>query len=117
MPSIHEPFGIVALEALISENILITTATGGIKEIVEGVEYFQISNPSSLRSAIKKIQKLTPEHRQQIIQQGVSRAKEFSWDVQARKLLQVYREVIGQPYKENMVLEEYYKQFYPDRVK
>jgi glycosyltransferase involved in cell wall biosynthesis len=117
MPSIHEPFGIVALEALISENILITTATGGIKEIVEGVEYFQISNPSSLRSAIKKIQKLTPEHRHQIIQQGVSRAKEFSWDVQARKLLQVYREVIGQPYKENMVLEEYYKQFYPDRVK
>jgi glycosyltransferase involved in cell wall biosynthesis len=116
MPSVHEPFGIVALEALISENMFITTASGGIKEIVEGVEYFHITNPSSLRSAFKKIQKLTPEERQSIVQQGVNRARQFSWDVQAQKLLQVYKEVINEPYKENMVLEEFYKQFYPSRV-
>ena len=116
MPSVHEPFGIVALEALISENMFITTASGGIKEIVEGVEYFHITNPSSLRSAFKKIQKLTPEERQSIVQQGVNRAQQFSWDVQAQKLLQVYKEVKDQPYNENMVLTEFYKQFYPSRI-
>lgn len=116
MPSVHEPFGIVALEALISENLFLTTASGGIKEIVEGVEYFHLDNPSSLRSAIKKIQKMSPEEKQRITQQGVNRARQFSWKTQSQKLLEVYKEVKGQPYKENKVLEEYYKQFYPNRI-
>jgi glycosyltransferase involved in cell wall biosynthesis len=116
MPSIHEPFGIVALEALISENLFLTTAAGGIKEIVEGVEYFFIDSPSSLRSAIKKIQKMPPEEKQKIIQQGVNRARQFSWKTQSQKLLKVYKDVINEPYKENFILEEYYKQFYPNRL-
>ena len=116
MPSVHEPFGIVALEALISENLFLTTASGGIKEIVEGVEYFPINNPSSLRSAMKKIQKMTLEERQKIVEQGVNRARQFSWKDQAQKLLKVYKEIEGQPYKENIVLEEYYKLYYPSKI-
>ena len=116
MPSIHEPFGIVALEALISENLFLTTASGGIKEIVEGVEYFHLDNPSSLRSAIKKIQKMSLEEKQRIVEQGVNRARQFSWKTQSQKLLEVYKEVKDQPYKENKVLQEFYKQFYPNRL-
>ena len=55
MPSMHEPFGIVALEALASECLLITTASGGIKEIVEDLKYFHIENNDYLNNMYNTI--------------------------------------------------------------
>ncbi len=93
MPSKHEPFGIVALEALISENLFITTASGGIKEIVEGIEYFKIENSLDLLKTIKQIQKLSEEDKNRIIQKGKQRVLEYPWSKFADKLYNVYQEV------------------------
>ena len=93
MPSKHEPFGIVALEALISENLFITTASGGIKEIVEGTEYFKIENSSDLLKTFQQIQTLSEEDRNRIIQKGKQRALEYPWSKFADKLYNVYQEV------------------------
>jgi glycogen(starch) synthase len=101
MPSKHEPFGIVALEALISENLFITTAAGGIKEIVDGIDYFQIQDSNDLLKTFKSIQSLSVEVKQNIIQKGKQRALEFPWSEFADKLYNVYREVTA----EKLILE------------
>ncbi len=96
MPSKHEPFGIVALEALISENLFITTASGGIKEIVNSIDYFQIQDSNDLLKVFKNIQSLSTEARQNIVQKGKQRALEFPWSKFADKLYNVYQEVTTQ---------------------
>lgn len=101
MPSKHEPFGIVALEALISENLFITTASGGIKEIVDGIDYFKIQNSNDLLKTFKGIQNLSEEAKQNIIQKGKQRALEFPWPKFADKLYNVYQEVTA----EKLILE------------
>lgn len=90
MPSKHEPFGIVALEALASDNIFITTASGGIKEIVEGTEYFKITDSSSLIEAFNKIKALSIDEINLIKRKGKDRVAEFSWDKPANKLFNLY---------------------------
>lgn len=97
MPSVHEPFGIVALEALISENLFITTASGGIKEIVEGIEYFKIDDKGNdLLSIFKKIQTLSDEEKEKIVRQGKERALEYPWSKFADQLYDTYQNLITQ---------------------
>lgn len=93
MPSKHEPFGIVALESLISENLFITTASGGIKEIVNDIEYFQIQNSSDLINAFKTIQNLSETDKQRIKQKGKERALQYPWSKFANQLYEVYQQL------------------------
>jgi len=103
MPSTHEPFGIVALEALASECILVTTASGGIKEIVKDIEYFHIENSNDLNISYDKIANLSQIDKQSIIEKGRNHVKNFDWEVQSNKVYQVYKEVINMEYNPNMV--------------
>lgn len=96
MPSKHEPFGIVALEALISENLLITTASGGIKEIVDDIEYFKITDSNSLQQTLETIKQLPEEKIKQITNKGKQRAQEYPWSKFADKLYNVYKEVTAE---------------------
>ena len=103
MPSIHEPFGIVALEAMASESILVTTAKCGIKEIVEGTDYIHINNVNDLNHAYNYI-KLLPEHeKNKIKQQNKNYVSKFDWKIQSNKLYELYKEVITMDYNPNMV--------------
>lgn len=94
MPSVHEPFGIVALEALISKNVLITTATGGIAEIVDGIPHLPIKNSKDLESQINFLKNSSKELYDDAISKGVERALQFEWSRQAKLLLDVYKNVI-----------------------
>lgn len=94
MPSSHEPFGIVALEALISENLFITTAAGGIKEIVDGIDYFKISSSTDLLKTFKQIQNLSDIEKTLILNKGKERALKYSWFKSADQLYNVYKELI-----------------------
>lgn len=103
MPSIHEPFGIVALEALASESILITTASGGIKEIVKDIDYIHIENSNDLNNAYNKIKYLSNEEKEKIKQKGKNHVSKFDWKIQSNKLYDVYKEVINMEYNPNIV--------------
>lgn len=103
MPSTHEPFGIVALEALASECLLVTTASGGIKEIVEDIEYFHIENSEDLNLTYDKISNLSESNKKAIIEKGRNHVKNFDWEVQSEKVYQVYKEVSTMKYNENIV--------------
>lgn len=94
MPSKHEPFGIVALEALISENLFITTASGGIKEIVDGIDYFQINNSQDLSNIFEKIKQLKKEDIENIVKKGKEKALQYDWQIFADMLYDVYKEVL-----------------------
>jgi glycogen(starch) synthase len=96
MPSRHEPFGIVALEALMSENLFISTGSGGIKEIVEGTDWFQISSSEDLLNTLKQIQLMSEEDKQKIIKKNKERASEYPWSKFAEKLFRVYS-AVGPP--------------------
>lgn len=94
MPSIHEPFGIVALEALISKNILITTASGGIGEILKNVPFLKINNSQDLAEQIAFLKKCPKSQREKAADKGVKRALQFDWKIQSEKLLEVYKSTL-----------------------
>jgi glycogen(starch) synthase len=94
MPSKHEPFGIVALEALMSENLFISTGTGGIREIVDGIVYFNIQTPQDLEQTFEQIKQLPEEEKNFILCKGKERAKQYSWDTVSEKLLEIYNTLL-----------------------
>ena len=103
MPSMHEPFGIVALEALASECLLITTASGGIKEIVEDLKYFHIENTDDLNNMYNTIINLPQEEKYTIIQNGKNRILNFDWKIQSNKIFNIYREIINMEYIKGII--------------
>jgi glycosyltransferase involved in cell wall biosynthesis len=103
MPSVHEPFGIVALEAMASESILVTTAKCGIKEIVEGTDYVHINNVNDLNHAYNYIKLLPEPEKNKIKQQNKNYVSKFDWKIQSNKLYEIYKEVLTMEYNPNMV--------------
>jgi glycosyltransferase involved in cell wall biosynthesis len=99
MPSTHEPFGIVALEALISNNVFITTNTGGIREITEDVDILQINNSQDLSQALMTLRDMTEDVRYQYHKKGVASARKWSWDKIAKDYYNIYCEVSKESHK------------------
>ena len=93
----------VALEALASESILITTASGGIKEIVQDIDYVHINNSNDLEKAFDYVKNLSNEEKEKIIKKGKNRANNFDWKIQSNKLYEVYKEVMTMNYNSNVV--------------
>lgn len=101
MPSSHEPFGIVALETLASKSLLVTTASGGIKEIVNNIDYFHIENSDDLNKTYNKILNLLDKDKELIIEKGLNKVSNFDWEIQATKIYNVYKEVKDMQYIKN----------------
>ncbi len=95
IPSIYEPFGLVALEAMASECPCIAADTGGLREIVpvEGAGLrFRASDPEHLAEAA--IQVLGDEDlSRQMVSEGLSHIRLFDWADVARQTLDLYGEV------------------------
>ncbi|EEG78558.1 1,4-alpha-glucan branching protein domain-containing protein [Dethiobacter alkaliphilus] len=95
-PSLYEPFGIVALEAMIAETPVVVSDVGGMGEVViDGVDGLKCppGNTKALSSCIRTLledKKLSAR----LAKQGKEKATTtFSWDTLAQKTKQVYREV------------------------
>ena len=101
-PSLYEPFGIVALEAMSMEKPVVVGATGvsGMREVVvpSGPEQcgFHI-NPSDPMDIAWGITSSLEDHNRkiQLGQNGRKRVlQHFSWDVAAQRTIQLYSELI-----------------------
>lgn len=92
VPSIYEPFGLVALEAMASECPCIAADTGGLREVVpiEGAGLrFRASDPEHLAEAA--IQVLGDnELGQRMIEEGLAHIRLFDWDEIAQQTLDLY---------------------------
>ncbi len=92
VPSIYEPFGLVALEAMASECPCIAADTGGLREVVplEGAGLrFRASDPEHLAEAA--IQVLSDEDlSRRMVEEGLAHIRLFDWDDVARQTLKLY---------------------------
>ena len=101
-PSVYEPFGIVAIEAMSMEKPVVVGASGvsGMREIVvasgeeQGGFHVNPNDPTDIAwGIINSLQ--DPEKRRQLGQNGRKRVlKEFTWDEIAKRTVQNYNELL-----------------------
>jgi glycogen(starch) synthase len=93
VPSIYEPFGLVALEAMASGCVCVVAETGGLREVVPadgtaGVR-FRSRDPDALGRVLEQV--LTDdEARAQLVVEGREHVLRFGWPGAARRTLAIY---------------------------
>lgn len=102
VPSLFEPFGIVALEAMAAKSPVVVSDTGGLSEIVDhDVTGFKAypNNPDSLAWGITKI--LTDENYKKHIRENAYKKvqEKYDWQKIAQRSKEVYKAVLGEYYK------------------
>lgn len=99
VPSLYEPFGIVALEAMATGVPVVVSDTGGLSEVVHhaqnGLRAYP-GNPQSLADNILAYLK-APKFAGYIREQAAKDVREtYNWSLIARRTLEVYAEVLGE---------------------
>lgn len=99
VPSLYEPFGIVALEAMAAKSPLVVSDTGGLSEIVEhDVTGFKVqpNDPCSLAKGITKIL-LDEEYAHRLRANAYRKVREnFSWNRISRDTRSLYSKVLDE---------------------
>jgi len=99
VPSLFEPFGIVALEAMAAKSPVVASDTGGLSEIIQhdltGVKVYP-NNPDSLAWGINKI--LLDEGYARYISENAYRTvrEKYDWVKIAHDTKRIYESVLGE---------------------
>ena len=94
VPSIYEPFGIVALEAMASGCLCVVADTGGLREVVPDDGTVGLRFPSRDAAALQEIVErvLTDDaERAQLVAEAREHVLRFDWAEVARQTLGLYR--------------------------
>ncbi|SEH10369.1 glycosyltransferase family 4 protein [Thermoleophilum album] len=96
VPSIYEPFGLVALEAMASGCPCLVADTGGLREVVPSEQVgmrFRSRDPQSLAELAERL--LTDaELRERLVAEASEHVLTFDWADVARQVASVYRELV-----------------------
>jgi glycogen(starch) synthase len=97
VPSIYEPFGIVALEGMATGVPVVASNVGGLSEVIEhdktGVFVYP-KNPESIAWGIDKVLS-DPDHAKMLTKNAKEKLhKAYSWEAVAMKTVDVYRKVV-----------------------
>jgi 1,4-alpha-glucan branching enzyme len=98
VPSLFEPFGIVALEAMAAKSPVVVSDTGGLAEIVDhdvdGIKVYP-NNPDSLAWGITRV--LTDERNANRLRSNAYKKiqEKYNWDRIAKQTRDVYRAVLN----------------------
>jgi glycogen(starch) synthase len=97
VPSIYEPFGLVALEAMASGCPCIVADTGGLREVVPNADVglrFRSRNPRALATMMQRV--LTDDAlRDRLVAEASAHVLRFDWADVAERTAQVYGELGG----------------------
>jgi 1,4-alpha-glucan branching enzyme len=110
VPSLFEPFGIVALEAMAAKSPVVVSDTGGLAEIVDhdvdGIKVYT-NNPDSLAWGITRV--LTDDMNANRLRNNAYKKiqEKYNWDRIAKQTRDIYR----------MVLNDYLKSFWAPKEK
>jgi len=90
----YEGFGLPVLEAMASGTPVVASNTTSIPEVVGAAGI--LVNPDDQNQVIQALSDVIPDgrRRETMIQAGLDRVKEFSWEKCAEQTLAVYRQVI-----------------------
>lgn len=111
-PSTYEPFGIVALEAMLSGTPVVVSDIGGLNEIVEhGVDGMKsyAGNPNSLADSILELL-CNPQLAENVVKKSKAKVKnEYNWAKIAQDTHYIYQQAICQEVAErqkNQIAQE-----------
>jgi glycogen(starch) synthase len=96
VPSIYEPFGLVALEAMASGCLCVVADTGGLREVVPGDGTVGLRFPSRDADALGAIveEVLSDDHaRVRLVAEAREHVLRFDWGEVARRTAGVYAEL------------------------
>ena len=96
VPSVYEPFGIVALEGMAAGVPVVAANVGGLSEIIEhdrtGVLVYP-RNPESIAWGVNRVL-LDPGYARWLVQNARRKVQEeYSWEAIAQRTIEVYEEV------------------------
>ena len=92
MPSVSEPFGITALEAMKFKTPSIVSKQSGVSEVIRHsikVDFWDIDEISNKIISLLRYNSLN----ETIRENAYSEVKKFSWDVPAEKCIDIYNEL------------------------
>jgi glycosyltransferase involved in cell wall biosynthesis len=98
IPSLYEPFGVVALEALASGSALVVAETGGLAELVGGTGaalMFEPGNATELADRIEQV--ISDPALARSMRQSAAELLDatYSWSAIAERTIEVYRQLTG----------------------
>jgi glycogen(starch) synthase len=101
VPSIYEPFGLVALEAMASGCLCVVADTGGLREVVPGDGTVGLRFPSRDAGALEQVLERAladDQARAQLVEEAREHVLLFDWVEVARRTRAVYSELAtGRP--------------------
>jgi glycosyltransferase involved in cell wall biosynthesis len=93
-PSLYEGFGLPPLEAMSMGCPVVSSGAGPMPEVAGGAAYlFDPHNVEAIKSAMERVAYDTNE-RDALVERGLARSKEFSWERCAQETAAVYRKVV-----------------------
>jgi glycogen(starch) synthase len=99
VPSIYEPFGLVALEAMASGCPCLVADTGGLREVVPNEDVglrFQARDPESLAEMAERL--LTDDElRDRLVAEASEHILGFDWYDIAGQAIEVYDDLVAKP--------------------
>ena len=94
MPSVSEPFGITALEAMKYKTPSIVSKQSGVSEVIRHCLKVDFWDVDEMSGKIIALLRYKPLH-ETLKEDGYFEVKRFSWDTPAEKCIQVYNELIS----------------------
>jgi glycosyltransferase involved in cell wall biosynthesis len=97
IPSVYEPFGIVALEGMAAGVPVVASQVGGLAEVVEHDktgEYVYMRNPESIAWGVERVLS-NPAHAAWLVKNGREAVERvYSWEAVAKKTTELYEDVV-----------------------
>jgi glycosyltransferase involved in cell wall biosynthesis len=94
MPSVSEPFGLTALEAIANKVPVIVSKQSGIAEVVKNclkVDFWDVDEMANKIIALLRHRPL----REMLAEYSLREIEKLSWDRQAEKVVRIYKKLVG----------------------